>query len=63
MIPVMRATINDIPAAEDATWGAVFSTLYLTHKTRISTGRVTGRASLTPTRRSISMRREKTWPR
>ncbi len=28
----MRATVGDIPAAEDATWGAVFATLLRTHR-------------------------------
>jgi hypothetical protein len=29
---MMRATVGDIPAAEDATWGAVFATLLRTHR-------------------------------
>jgi hypothetical protein len=28
----MKAAIGDIPAVQDATWGAVFSTLFLTHR-------------------------------
>ncbi len=28
----MRARVADIPAVEDATWGAVFSTLYAAHR-------------------------------
>jgi hypothetical protein len=28
----MRATVGDIPAVEDATWGAVFATLLRNHR-------------------------------
>jgi hypothetical protein len=28
----MRARVADIPAAQDATWGAVFATLYASHR-------------------------------
>jgi hypothetical protein len=28
----MRARVGDIPDVEDATWGAVFSTLYAAHR-------------------------------
>jgi len=28
----MRARVGEIPAAQDATWGAVFATLYASHR-------------------------------